>query len=55
LIEAAGNLIGPLITAAGPVITTDEVDGFVKLLQGKLVCWRMEKIQMYWKFFFLEI
>ena len=38
LIESAGNLIGPLITAAGPVITMGEINSFVKLLQRKLVC-----------------
>lgn len=37
LIESAGNLIGPLITAAGSVITMAEINPFVKILLGKLV------------------
>ena len=37
LIEAAGNLIGPLITAAGSAITMEEINPFVKNLSGKLV------------------
>lgn len=37
LIESAGNLIGPLITAAGSVITIAEINSFVKILTGKLV------------------
>ena len=37
LIEAAGNLIGPLIIAAGSAITMEEINLFVKNLSGKLV------------------
>ena len=37
LIEAAGNLIGPLIIAAGSAITMEEINLFVKNLLGKLV------------------
>ena len=37
LVESAGNLIGPLITAAGSVITMKEINPFVKKLSGKLV------------------
>ena len=37
LVESAGNLIAPLITAAGPVIMMAEIYPFVKILVGKLV------------------
>lgn len=38
LIESAGNLISPLITAAGPFITMAVINSFVKILLGKMVC-----------------
>lgn len=37
LIESAGNLIGPLITATSAVITMEEINPLVKILTGKLV------------------